>query len=109
LAVVTAIAAVAVGCGTLCHKEMDVPLNAVPAVVQATIQAHTYGGTVGTVEKKTMKCGTVYEAKVQGPDTRCSEVKVVDDGKLLTYKTWQKGCPLHGEMKPHDKASPKAE
>lgn len=98
LAVATAIAAMAAGCSTFCHKEMNVPLNTVPAVVQATIQAHTYGGTVDKVEKETMKSGVVYEAKVKGPDGQCSEIKVAEDGKLLKYKA-EKKCDHHGEPK----------
>ena len=101
LAVVTAIAAVAVGCSTFRHEEMKVPLNTVPAVVQATIQAHTYGGTVDKVEKETMKSGVIYEAKVKGPDGQCSEIKVAEDGKLLKYKAGK-------ECRYHDKNSTQA-
>ena len=87
LALVVAAAAVVSGCGTFCHhEEATVPLDSLPAVVQATIQVHTYGGTVGKVEKETMKCGVVYEAKVKGPDGACGEIKVAEDGKLLKYK-----------------------
>ena len=89
MALVVLVAAVVSGCGTFRHEEAAVPLNSVPAVVQATIQAHTYGGTVGKVEKETMKCGVVYEAKVLGPEGQCSEIKVADDGRLLKYKTWK--------------------
>ena len=81
-----AIAALVSGCCTMCHQEATVPWDAVPAVVQSTIQAHTYGGTVGKIEKETTKCGVVYEAKVKGQQGQCSEVKVADDGKLLKYK-----------------------
>ena len=83
------------------------PWNNVPAVVQSTIQAHTYGGAVGKVEKETIKYGVVYEAKVQGPDGQCSEIKVADDGKLLKYKAWKEKCaPV--EKKHHDKDSTQA-
>ena len=108
-AVVVAIVAAVSGCSTMRHEETTVPLSTVPAAVQATIQAHTYGGTVGKVEKETMKCGVVYEAKVQGPEGQCSEIKVAGDGKLLKYKTWKEECPLRGEKKHHDKDSTKAE
>jgi len=74
------------GCCTYCHQEVNVPWDTVPAVVQATIQAHTYGGAVGKVEKETTKCGVVYEVKVEGQAGQCSEVKVAEDGKLLKYK-----------------------
>ena len=104
LAFVVVVAAAVSGCSTFCNKEANVPLDTLPAVVQATIQAHTYGGTVDKVEKETMKCGVVYEAKVKGPEGQCSEIKVADDGKLLKYKTWTKKCPLGGDMK-HDKDS----
>ena len=50
-----------------------------------------------------MPCGVVYEAKVQGPEGQCSEIKVADDGKLLKYKTWK------AEKKHHDKDGTKAE
>ena len=86
LACVVAIAAMVSGCCSFCHEEVTVPWNSVPAVVQSTIEAHTYGGTVGKVEKETKKCGIVYEAKVKGPDSQCSEIKVPADGKLLKYK-----------------------
>jgi len=89
LGFVIAFAALVTGCSTMCQKEQKettVPWDNVPVVVQSTIQAHQYGGTVGKVEKETNKCGTVYEAKVKGPDGKCSEVKVAADGKLLKYK-----------------------
>ena len=89
LGFVIGVTALITGCSTMCHKdqkETNVPWASVPAVVQSTIQAHQYGGTVGTVEKETMKCGIVYEAKVKGPGSKCSEVKVAEDGKLLKYK-----------------------
>ena len=87
LAFAVALAAAVSGCSTFCHKEVVVPMDAVPAAVQATITAHTFGGTVAKVEKETKKCGIVYEAKVKGPGTQCAEVKVGEDGKLLKYKT----------------------
>ena len=85
-AFVFATAALVSGCCTYCQKEVNVPLNTVPALVQSTIQAHTYGGTVGKVEKETTKCGVVYEVKVEGQAGQCSEIKVAEDGKLLKYK-----------------------
>ena len=108
VAFVVAIVAAVSGCNTFHHEGVKVPLNTVPAVVQATIQAHTYGGTVGKVEKETMKCGVVYEAKVKGPAAQCSEVKVAEDGKLLKYKTWTEKCERHGDKKHQDKDKPEA-
>ena len=96
-AFVVASAAVVLGCSTFRHEEVNVPWDNVPAVVQSTIQAHTYGGTVGKVEKETMKCGVVYEAKVQGQGGQCSEIKVAEDGKLLKYKVGKKECASRGE------------
>ena len=95
---VAAVAAAVSGCSTFHHEEVNVPWDTVPAVVQATIQAHTYGGTVDKVEKEPMKSGVVYEAKVEGPDGQCSEIKVAEDGKLLKYKA-AKMCEHHGEAK----------
>jgi len=95
-AFVLAIAALVSGCCTYCQKEENVPLNTVPALVQSTIQAHTYGGTVGKVEKETTKCGVVYEVKVEGQAGQCSEIKVAEDGKLLKYKAGK-------DKKNHDK------
>jgi len=83
---VVAVAAIAAGCSTMSHEEMNVPLASVPVAVQTTIRAHQFGGTVAKVEKETKKCGVVYEAKVKGPDGMCSEIKVSEDGKLLKYK-----------------------
>ena len=103
LAFVVAIAAVVSGCSTVREEEVKVSWDAVPAVVQSTIQAHTYGGTVGKVEKETMKCGVVYQAKVEGPDGQCSEVKVAEDGKLLKYKAWKDEDAAHGGKGHHDK------
>ena len=103
-----AMAAIVSGCNTFHHEGVKVPLNSVPAVVQTTIQAHTYGGTVGKVEKETKKCGVVYEAKVKGPGAQCSEVKVAEDGKLLKYATWTEKCEGHGDKKHHDKDKPEA-
>ena len=107
-AFVLAIAALNSGCCTYCHQEVNVPWDTVPAVVQSTIQAHTYGGTVGKVEKETMKCGVVYEAKVKGPGAQCSEVKVAEDGKLLKYAAWTEKCERHGDKKDHEKDKPQA-
>ena len=59
------------------------------------------GDTVGKVEKETMKCGVVYEAKVKGPDGACGEIKVAEDGKLLKYKAGK-------AEKLHDKDSAQA-
>ena len=98
LGFVAAVAVAVSGCSSFHHEEANVPLNTVPAVVQATIQAHTFGGTVSKVEKETMQCGVVYEAKVQGPEGQCSEIKVADDGKLLKYKASK-------DKKHHDKDS----
>ena len=86
-AFVVAAAAVFTGCSTMRPEEVNVPWSTVPAVVQSTIQAHLYGGTVGKVEVENMKCGVVYEAEVKGPDGQRSEVKVAADGKLLKYRT----------------------
>ena len=86
LGFVIGVTALATGCSTMCHKEVNVSWTDVPTVVQSTIQTHQFGGTVGKIEKETMKCGTVYEAKVKGPDGKYSEVKVAEDGKLLKYK-----------------------
>jgi hypothetical protein len=78
----------AAGCCTYHHKEANVSWTDVPTVVQSTIQAHEYGGTVASkIEKETTKNGIVYEAKVKGTDGKYSEVKVAEDGKLLKYKT----------------------
>ena len=87
LTIAVAISAAVSGCCTFSEKEVVVPLDAVPAAVQATITAHTFGGTIGKVEKETKKCGVVYEAEVKGPGKQCAEVKVAEDGKLLKYKT----------------------
>ena len=92
LGFVVAVAALAAGCCTVSHEEVNVTWDTVPVVVQTTILAHQYGGTLGKIEKETMKCGTVYEAKVKGPDGHCSEVKVAEDGKLIKYKTSKKEC-----------------
>jgi len=108
LALVVAIAAVASGCSTFRHEEVKVTWDTVPAVVQSTIQAHTYGGTVGDVEKETMKGGVVYEAKVKGPEGQCSEIKVAEDGKLLKYKARKAECASCGEKRHHDKDSTQA-
>jgi len=81
-----AVAAVTSGCSTLHHEDVTISWNSVPVVVQSTIQAHMYGGTVGEVERETGRNGDVYEATVKGPDGQRSEVKVAQDGKLLKYK-----------------------
>ena len=93
LGFVVAVAAIAAGCSTMVHEEVNVPWDSVPAVVQSTIQAHQYGGTVvGKIEKETNECGVVYEAKVKGPNGECSEVKVAESGKLLKYKAGKATC-----------------
>ena len=92
LGFVVAVAALAAGCSTFHNEEVNVPWDSVPTAVQSTIQTHQFGGTVSKVEKKTKKCGTVYEAKVKGSDGQCSEVKVAEDGKLIKYKTSKKEC-----------------
>jgi hypothetical protein len=86
VALVAGLVAVVSGCTTFHSEEVTVPWNNVPSVVQATIDAHKYGGVVSKVEMERTKCGLVYEAKVQGQGGQCSEVKVAEDGKLLKYK-----------------------
>ena len=108
-AFVAAMAAVVAGCSTFRHEEVTVAWTDVPGVVQATIQAHAYGGTVGKVEKEKTKCGIVYEAKVKGQDGQCGEMKVADDGRLLKYKAWKDECPARGDKQHHGKDSAKAE
>jgi len=91
LGFVVAVAALISGCCTFHEEGVAVQWDSVPAVVQDTIHAHQYGGTVIEIVKETMKRGVVYEAEVKGPDGRFSEVKVTEDGKLLKYKTCKKG------------------
>ncbi len=86
LGFVVAVAALAAGCNTVHHEEVNVPWDSVPAVVQSTIQSHQFGGTVDKVEKESNECGVVYEAKVKGPNGQYSEVKVAEGGKLIKYK-----------------------
>jgi len=45
---VVAVAAVVSGCCTVCHKEVNVPLDTVPAVVQSTSRAHMVDSHEGT-------------------------------------------------------------
>ena len=86
LGFVVAVAALAAGCNTFHNEEVNVPWDSVPAVVQSTIHAHQYGGTVDKVKKETNEGGVVYEAKVKGPNGQYSEVKVAEGGKLIKYK-----------------------
>ncbi len=86
LGFIVSISALVAGCSTFHNEEVNVPWDSVPAVVQSTIQAHRYGGTVDKVEKETSECGVVYEARVKGPNGQFSEVKVAEGGKLIKYK-----------------------
>ena len=86
-AVVVAVSALASGCGTFHHEEKNVQWDTVPAVVQGTVQAHLYGGTVDTIEREQNDHCVVYEVKVNGSQGWHSEIKVGEDGKLLKYKT----------------------
>lgn len=97
LVLVMAVAVVASACSTIREDEVSVAWDTVPAVVQSTIQAHTFGGTVCKVEQETTGCGVVYEAKVAGKEDTCSEIEVAADGTLLKYKVEKKSCPMRGD------------
>jgi len=92
LGFVGVVATLAAGCCTYQKEEVNVPWTAVPAIVQSTITAHQYGGTVGKIEKETMKGNVVYEAKIKGPEGQSSEIKVAEDGKLIKYKGCDNNC-----------------
>ncbi len=77
-----------VGCSTCPnHKDKAVAWDTMPAAVQATIQAHTDGGTVGKIEEESKHGHMIYEAKIEGKDGSRSKIEVREDGKLIEFKT----------------------
>src|SRR5688500_7759193 len=91
LALMLACSAACLGCASLAleeggdSKEETVKLEDCPKAVQDTIRKAAAGGKIEEVEKETENGKTVYEAEVV-IDGDEYEVKVADDGKLLSKK-----------------------
>jgi uncharacterized membrane protein YkoI len=63
-----------------------VSLEEVPAAVRETIQKHVGKGKLHEIEREKHKGAVVYEAEYLGEDGVNYEIKVAEDGKLLSKK-----------------------
>ena len=66
-------------------NEVQVKFTELPAPVQATLNKESGGAKIDTVDKETDEGKTIYEAdaKIDGQNY---EIKVADDGKLISKK-----------------------
>ena len=87
LAVIIGLATV----GTLLYAGMDkeenkqkVAMTELPAAVQKTIQDNLAGGTVTETAKETKDGKTYYEAEVQKAGAEKVQIKVAEDGQLIS-------------------------
>jgi uncharacterized membrane protein YkoI len=61
-----------------------VALSELPAAVQKTIQDNLGGGTITETAKETKGGKTYYEAEVQKSGGEKAEIKVAEDGSLIS-------------------------
>ena len=87
LAVIIGLAAV----GTLLYagtdkeeNQQNVAMTELPAAVQKTIQDNLAGGTVTETAKETKDGKTYYEAEIQKPGAEKVQIKVAEDGQLIS-------------------------
>ena len=66
-------------------NEVKVKFDDCPAAVKATFTAEAKGGKIETVDKETDDGKTIYEADVT-IDGKNHEIKVAEDGKLISNK-----------------------
>jgi uncharacterized membrane protein YkoI len=98
---IIAVLAVIVGLttvGALVYAGMDmeenkqqVAMTELPAAVQKTIQDNLAGGTVTETAKETEDGSTYYEAEVQKSGGEKVEIKVAEDGKLISVGKGEEG------------------
>ncbi|HVJ92099.1 MAG TPA: hypothetical protein VM580_20000 [Labilithrix sp.] len=65
-------------------------LDEVPAQVKATIEKEVQAGKLGKIERETKHERTVYEVEYTAADGKAYEIKVGEDGKLLSKKEEKK-------------------
>ena len=66
------------------ENKQKVAMTELPAVVQKTIQDNLGGGTVTETAKETEGGKTYYDAEVSKSDGGKVEIKVAEDGKLIS-------------------------
>ena len=66
------------------ENKQKVAMTELPAAVQKTIQDNLAGGTVTETAKETKDGKTYYEAEVQKAGAEKVQIKVAEDGKLIS-------------------------
>ena len=66
------------------ENEQKIALSTMPPAVQRTIQDNLGGGTITETTKETKEGKTVYQAHIKKSGGEEVEVKVAEDGKLLS-------------------------
>ena len=66
------------------ENKQKVALSELPAAVQKTIQDNLGGGTITETAKETKGGKTYYEAEVQKSGGEKVEIKVAEDGSLIS-------------------------
>jgi uncharacterized membrane protein YkoI len=73
------------------ENKQQVAMSELPAAVQKTIQDNLAGGTVTETAKETEGGSTYYEAEVQKSGGEKVEIKVAEDGKLISVGKGEEG------------------
>jgi len=81
---VTALAGVVYAAGEEKENEQKIALSTMPPAVQKTIQDNLGGGTITETAKETKEGKIVYQAHIKKSGGQEVEVKVAEDGKLLS-------------------------
>jgi len=81
---VTALAGVVYAAEEEKENEQKIALSTMPPAVQKTIQDNVGGGTITETAKETKEGKTVYQAYIKKSGGEEVEVKVAEDGKLLS-------------------------
>jgi hypothetical protein len=81
---VTALAGVVYAAEEEKEHEQKIALSTMPPAVQKTIQDNLGGGTITETAKETKEGKTVYQAHIKKSGGEEVEVRVAEDGKLLS-------------------------
>lgn len=77
-------AIVAFGSSALAGEKIT--LDQVPAEVRTTIEKEVQKGKLGKIERESKHDRTIYEVEYTASDGKAYEIKVGEDGKLLSKK-----------------------
>ena len=89
-------------------NEVKIKFAEAPAAVQATLKKESGGATIESIDKETDDGKTIYEADVM-IDKQNYEIKVAEDGKLISKKVDNEEDEKKGEEKEKDEKDEKNE